>query len=799
MTIGEHSLRRATQRLAVPLLGSVPKVARSPLCLGASGVQPLPQAGGALPERSLLPPPISGEQNRFHAVPRGKGPRSARRWGQSLAHLAACLLALGTLTHCACQTPQSTNPPPTSNPPDPPDPPDPPTPQATLASLVLSQGTLNPAFDPAVTSYGAGVDTEVESVTVTPTTTSEGAVVTVQGTTVPSGSASAPIALVLGANTVNLTVSLDDQTTNYTVQITREVPTVTPGSVSRETGVAPLAVHFYPGYLNDLDIENRFHEIDYTWDFGDPGSGTWGTDGKSKNMAKGAIAAHVFESPGTYSVLLTIRDRETVLGMETYRITVEDPEVVFAGDKTTCVSDTAHSGTAGCPASARVVATDDLSTVTQYATPGSRILFARGSTWTTNNIDWPRNAGPVSIGAFGAGTNPDAQGIFENAPRIDVASGTFLELEERQDWRIADLSLFGAGERECPFSGSMELQRMLLLRLRVEGFSTGIGWSHWATSDLMTLDDMVVASCEVSEAQENGLYLGAERLALLGNVVRNARTSHVVRVWQAYRSVISHNMFSGSSLDNTNGRHALKLHGPKEEQLDYRPDSNTLEHRTDYAIVSDNTFGSSGPWPVMMTPQDTGSDERLSNLIFERNRYLQEYGDASSRGVQIGLHVSARRVSVRNNVFDGSGNGSSFTGIAVMRYGPEPAPVTVHVYNNTIFRGNSVDGSSQTGISFDGETTESIVRNNLVSFPGASSGTSAVSSDSADLVEDHNVITGSPGFVDSSNAAPLLRDFQPQAGSPALGAGTDVNVYDDLLGRTRDGTTFDVGALLQSP
>ena len=44
-----------------------------------------------------------------------------------------------------------------------------------------------------------------------------------------------------------------------------------------------------------------FHDLHYVWDFGDPSSGTWTTNGKSRNNGFGATYGHVFERPGKYT------------------------------------------------------------------------------------------------------------------------------------------------------------------------------------------------------------------------------------------------------------------------------------------------------------------------------------------------------------------------------------------------------------------------------------------------------------------------------------------------------------------
>lgn len=97
----------------------------------------------------------------------------------------------------------------------------------TLSALeVIGSGgvvSLSPSFASGTTDYTASVANGVASVTVNPTTTSAGATVTVNGVSVLSGAASAPIMLAVGATTITIVVTASDprHTETYTIVITR--------------------------------------------------------------------------------------------------------------------------------------------------------------------------------------------------------------------------------------------------------------------------------------------------------------------------------------------------------------------------------------------------------------------------------------------------------------------------------------------------------------------------------------------------------------------------------------------------
>jgi hypothetical protein len=575
------------------------------------------------------------------------------------------------------------------------------------------------------------------------------------------------------------------------------------GPISRTSGVAPLPVHFFADFVASASGDeriDRFHHYDYTWNFGDTGSGNWGTTGKSKNTAKGAAAVHIFEEPGVYNITLTIRDHSGTVDTENYSVTVTDPDLFYSGN-TIYVNNAGDDVFPGAPDAAPKIATNDLSTIVQYATSGNRILLKRGSSWTTSGLTWPSNAGPVTIGAYGTGTDPDALGIYDNNPQITITGGRFLSLEYKQDWRIMDLHLVDTTRTNNCFGGSVNMQRLLLLRLKVEGFRSAITWSHWNDAACMPKDDMVIASCDVSDSYYNVMYVGSERLALLGNIVYESQTQHVVRIWQAYRSVISHNIIHGSSLANGIGSHGLKFHGPgtfpggEEEGVLGEPLAGTgyMNAKTEFCILADNIFGTSGPWPVAIGPQNTWADERLSNIIIERNRFHPDYGTSSSRHVTVSLQLWGRYFTVRNNIFDGTGSANDYCAIATEDHGVIPAPTKIEIYNNTIYKGDN--GSDiHRGIYVGEQVTNSIVQNNLVSFPYASGAVVLIANLSSDLVSSDNLLTDNAQFTYPGNPAPLDRDFTLQTGSPALDQGITVPVYDDYYIDTRPGSSNDLGA-----
>jgi PKD repeat protein len=548
---------------------------------------------------------------------------------------------------------------------------------------------------------------------------------------------------------------------------------------SRTGGVAPLAVFFDASTTTAGGVARPFHDLDYTWSFGDPSAGTWAVSGQSRDADHGPLAAHVFERPGSYTVTLNVRDAAGRSNSASTVITVDDPEVVFAAERTVCVS--TGDDFAGCPDGARRQTSAAFSALQGLVESTTRILLRRGDHWVVDGGITITVPGPGHIGAFGPCDAPDARGLCANAPWLESRTNDLVILDiptrtsERDDWRVVDLRLSGpACDQPAPdvwcgsaMSWLTNVRRLLLLRLEVEGFRVGLGSSSWEVPD----DELALVSCEVSDADVNQVYTGASRLMLLGNSFHDSPQSHVLRVWQAGPGVIVHNELARASTTSGTGRHALKLHG-------FDPSSGWP--LTDRVLVADNLFDASGPWPAGVGPQDGASNEPVTNVILEKNLF---HSATAATTVQVSLQIWARDVTVRNNVFVGTGAAGEYLAVQVSRRGIEPVPERVALLNNTVFRS---DAATSLVLVDAAATDATVVRNNLVW--ATATGTMGIGGGS--IVEEGNLAAVDPLF-----AAPLADGFQLGDGSPALDVGVAVPVFDDFAGHARPaGAGWDAGA-----
>lgn len=577
-----------------------------------------------------------------------------------------------------------------------------------------------------------------------------------------------------------------------TVRVTTAPPVVGAPmtTASRTTGVAPLAVFFdaadevagnvggritfdwTSGVYQPPDMEGAH----WSWNFGDPGSGTWSTTGRSRNAATGYTAAHVFENPGTYDVSLTVTDTAGVARSYVQTITVTS----FSGTTRWVAAGGTGDGTS--PSSPWGSADTGLAWVAGRS--NRRLLFNRGDTFSASARGISGVAGPGIIGAYGTGAKPVITSSVGTAgAAIDVSGGS--------DWRIMDLDLRpsgGPGTGWSALSAGGNARDVTYLRITANGWAVGLGGSDQGDA----VDGLAVVDCEdgnttpLTSTGAGGIaaYLSGRHLAILGNDIHDVQYdpsgkngSHVLRVPWAHHGVISHNRLwnpgcvSGYPNDC---RHALKLHSYEHDSYGDGPD-------TMWVSITDNLVRGKA-WSVAIGPEDGGRDERITHVIYERNRH---WGEAT---VGRDLMIWARNVIVRNNLFDGTGSGAYYAAVEVARRGIEPPPDDVRIVNNTAVRTSG--GLEFYGVALSSVDTNVRVRNNLVAGPGSGIAAMITGAAGSGYVADHNLVNSSPGFT-----APSRGDFTLQPDTPAVDQGAALpEVREDFLRQSRpQGGGYDRG------
>ena len=115
-----------------------------------------------------------------------------------------------------------------------------------------------------------------------------------------------------------------------------------------------------------------------------------------------------------------------------------------------------------------------------------------------------------------------------------------------------------------------------------------------------------------------------------------------------------------------------------------------------------------------MGPQNNLEDERVRDVIFERNWHVGATGDELA--IQL---YGVLNVTIRNSLFDGSSSGSLIGAIGIQRRGIEPMPNAIRVYNNTFY--NNRSGGGFVAVLATSAATDVTIKNNLAYVPNGTS------------------------------------------------------------------------------
>jgi len=572
---------------------------------------------------------------------------------------------------------------------------------------------------------------------------------------------------------------------------------------SRTSGVGPLSVFFDASATTATATTRPFHDLEYQWNFGDAGSGTWGQGTRpgvnSRNTATGPVAAHVYESPGLYTVTLTVKDGTNTVVENCVVITVGNPDVVFAAT-TTCVAVAAPpvAGAGGCPAGATVVQSSDFDgTISTQLTAGKRrILFNRGETYFVNaaaaRIAVP---GPGLIGAYGAGAKPIIQSTGPGGPGTRIAMSSF-SAPSTADWRIMDLDLDGqSSPTHVGLSGNGSASQITLLRLDAHDLKFGIIFDPSVLNIFNTptftspmWDQLAIVDSKIERiiggSGGNGVFHGSARFSFMGNLIDDTTAAeHGIRSQYMFKGVISNNTISNIAVGKAN----ITLRGQPFAGTTTLPAGSYSEH----IVVSDNLLLGGVSVGIAGTgPQSPGADERVRNQIWERNYFVA--GPATT----LFMSVEGSEITFRNNLLDmGAGSGVS-QGIVVTDGGIIPDPDLINVYNNTFFTNDP--GIFQAVRLIIGSNIR--VFNNLAYAPNTTTfglivNTGATGVTSGGNSSDPQIGGTSPNFVITPPTA--LTDYNLTPGSYAIGGGVAVPVFSDFFGVTRPAGAIDIGATEQ--
>ncbi len=483
--------------------------------------------------------------------------------------------------------------------------------------------------------------------------------------------------------------------------------------------VAPCFVFFDAGSSSDAEATREFHELDYRWDFGDPGSGTLRT-GKSANATHGAIAGHMYETPGRYTVTLEVIDTDGESDTATTEIEVRDPVEHFAG-AIYCVS-TGSSFGSWCPAGAVHVGDQTHLNLALAGTPnvdGASVwaVLRCGETWSVSSRIYLHNGTRPGL----ISSRDDDGGWCPTPPRIHYDDTVF---SVGDSWTVSGVLLDGPNSVsgiEHAFSLNHGDDGFVVHRSQVIEASGGTlnigGGSGTVASRVAVWGSSFEMSPNGNETGSN-MFMSGHSFAIINSLIDNhLQAEFNLRFVGGRNIVISDSEWRRPGYDTS--RNHIQIRGTDPERS-----------QNGRAVIRRNTFISHGHsvGPFLRFCRDAGCNSdgprgnaSMEDIIVENNhmRFDRPVTTTPNFGL---VTIQAGEVTVRNNTFDLRGLGSTGARLRMCNVATEPrgggSYGNVHCFNNTLYTGDPTN----VGVILCAEQVGSGHRcyNNLAYLPNAS-------------------------------------------------------------------------------
>lgn len=621
----------------------------------------------------------------------------------------------------------------------------------------------------------------------------------------------------------------------------------------RTSGVAPFNVHFDATPTGSTSESDTYRKVWYEWNFGEsggPGVAAWtyGIQNRTRNTAHGPIAAHLYETPGSYTATCTAYYGGVVVGTFSQPIVVTDPAVVYAGQ-------TMQYANAGSGSSTQIITSSWDTVLSTIASKGAgwrhrinrgdTFLMAADSTESTNNI----SLSDLLIDSYGSGAKP-VLGLTSTA----ASSGNVRALFQfgRQSALparciVSDFTVDGTtatSDRECDAVGAYTATDLTLVRVTAKTCqmvfrSTVLQDKYNVNLGSLThplYNGLAIWDCDVQSPKDTTtgsppycVYFAANYYSIQGcnfdlNAGANANRTHVIRQTHGYKGVVANNLLRGSG----QGRHCLKLHS--ETQLDVEIDyafagqtwalsvyglASPSGGKTDYIWAADNDIEST--WtstPVAFGPPSTSGDDsgtRIYHIGFVGNRIKS----GANGAFEIGVGFWAQSGLVANNLFSittstGGRHLCVHTGTRGTVFGGADGVDVLPADDCLIFNNSAYIATASTGVSMflypQSNCTNITLKNNVLWSPNDSGASIASGSDTATGVAitaagysagnnstDPQCHQAGTPFASSTPAT--LANFALAGGSYASNTAAYVKLQKDINGLTRSTTTPDMGAV----
>lgn len=427
-------------------------------------------------------------------------------------------------------------------------------------------------------------------------------------------------------------------------------PITASATASQTSCTAPCYVFFDGTGTTHTDGDVRpSQDLDFVWDFDDTNAGTWATDGASRNVGRGHINAHVYESAGTHDWVLTVTDEAGNTDTETGQVVVTATASAYTDAQTWCFENTTDSFD-GCPLDTdndgtceneptHCVDTSDFdaalgsSGCNVHNSAGPALcLFASDDSFAASSLIDLRQ-GPVHIGSFtgsgdtGAHPAVDASSLGSSTALFNLGDPSITS----DDITITAIDFTGsgiAGANGNDLLGMSSNQggasNVLVLNVDATGFAQTVGYVTGGPGSYPDPIPDLLALVDVTHSDPGRRTIGyfrATRIAIMGSEFDqdSGAASGFSRFQPAKGVVIVHNTLTGTAT----GNQAFKIAG-------YQWDSDVtgetqIDSATDGAnwLIADNSIDcvDTGCIGGYNFDGPLGNGVVFSNAIIERNEF----------------------------------------------------------------------------------------------------------------------------------------------------------------------------------
>lgn len=439
-------------------------------------------------------------------------------------------------------------------------------------------------------------------------------------------------------------------------------------------------------------------------------AGTWMTarmlwDMGDGTTREGFCVSHVYETPGSYTVTLTVTAQDGTSDSDTLGITVN----AYTPGTITYVSGTG-SDTTGTGAIGAPYRTLQKACSVQSGTGANKAIYLeRGATYTLATIpgdpsrrtvlptNWSGTAAqPFVIAAYGSGTDPIVYAPDRNSGQTPFT--VFSQFQTLDFWRVVGIdfqgpyvwgqpSEFGFG---LVFGSSLNRYGMWL-RCKFRNWAIGYGagsaptnWNYGTT----------FKDCEFRDNSDTHIYSEwNDGLALLGCTMRRTFASHMMRL-----PFIQHYYGNGNTWrDGCETRTVMKFHGG---QWESSPGVYTIQGCRWVWVDGDTVYPKTESNEVNMSTHNESVKHPIEDGCFQNMRFLTDSTNVAYAQKHC-LQTSGRRIAIRNNLVDLNSPGSNgkMIFLRAMGYTYVDAaynPQDIYVVNNSATIRNTGGANVQT-------------------------------------------------------------------------------------------------------